>query len=145
MCFLHLVGSTGHIVHSIGSVPQKIGALFFMLGLARCGFHKKNNGACYVKLMFLHPVGSAGYVLHSGLSGVPSIDALFFMLRRAQCDFYKKRAKHITPNLWFCTRRDLRFTWCIQVHPRNETLMHNFSCLGGPDVVSIKIASGHIM
>jgi hypothetical protein len=33
---------------------------------------------------------------------------------------------------------------CITICPGHETLMHYYSCLGGPDVVSIKNAPGHV-
>jgi hypothetical protein len=40
LLFLHLAGSTGHVVDSGASVVQNVNALFFMLSWDRYGFHK---------------------------------------------------------------------------------------------------------
>jgi hypothetical protein len=67
--FLHPVGFAGHIVHSHASATRNFDSLFFMLGWARCGFHKKHAETRYIALVFLYPVGSVGHVVHSGASG----------------------------------------------------------------------------
>jgi hypothetical protein len=63
------MGSMGHVMHSGVSGVQNIDALFFMLGWARCGFHKKCVGTRYAELIFLLSVGSMSHVVHSGVSG----------------------------------------------------------------------------
>jgi hypothetical protein len=90
LCFLHLVGSTGH-VHSGASRAQNVDALIFMLAWAEYGFKKKYARKRYAELVSLYPMGSVGHVVHSSASGVQNVDALFFLLRWARCAFYKKR------------------------------------------------------
>jgi hypothetical protein len=59
-CVFASVGSAGHVVFSNASRARKVDTLFFMLGCARCVFHKKRIGTRYVELVFSCPVGSVG-------------------------------------------------------------------------------------
>jgi hypothetical protein len=64
LVFLHLVFSSGQIVHSGASGARNNDALFFMLGWGRCSFHKNHVGTRYAKFVFLHSVGFAGHIVH---------------------------------------------------------------------------------
>jgi hypothetical protein len=81
LCFLHPVGSAGHVGYSGASGPRNIDALFLMLGWDQYRFDKKRAGTRYAALVFLHPVGSMGHVVHSGASWARNVIALLFMLR----------------------------------------------------------------
>jgi hypothetical protein len=69
LMFFHLVGSTGHVVHSAVPRVENVDELFLMLRCALCGFHEKCVETRYAELVFLHPMGFAGHVVHSGASG----------------------------------------------------------------------------
>jgi hypothetical protein len=92
--------------------------------------------------VFLHPGGSAGHVVCPGCetsthyfpcSGGPGLDPI------------KSTPRHITPNLCFCIRCDIRVTYRVLVRPGQKMSMHYFSCSDGPGVDPTKSALGHIM
>jgi hypothetical protein len=96
--FLHPMGSVGHVEHSGASGEQNIDALFFKLGWAMCGFHKKRvgGGSHYTELMFLHTVLSAGHIVHSSASrGTKQRCTIFHawvgperIQQKARCDMF---------------------------------------------------------
>jgi hypothetical protein len=77
-----------------------------MLGLTRCGFHKKRTGTQYAELVFLFPMESVGHVVHCGASGARNINVLYFMLGWARCGFITSAPGHISLNL--CSA-----FWCV--------------------------------
>jgi uncharacterized membrane protein YqjE len=69
LVLLYLLGSVGHVVHSLASGAQNIDALFFMLVWDQFRFNQKHDGTCYTELVFWHLVVSAGHVVHFGVFG----------------------------------------------------------------------------
>jgi hypothetical protein len=69
LVFLHLVGSTGHVVHSCKSRARNIDVLFLIPGWAWCDFCKKHAVTRYAEHVFFHPVGSTVHIMYSGGSG----------------------------------------------------------------------------
>jgi hypothetical protein len=88
------------------------------------GFHKKCARTRYVELLFLHPLGFVGHVVRSALSRVRNVDALFSFLSETGMYSIKGASRHITMNMFFCIRWDMRVTSCVPVHPGRETSMH---------------------
>jgi hypothetical protein len=53
-------------------------------------------------------VGYVGHVVHCSTYGARNVDALFFILGWDQRGFQKSAAGHVTLNMRFCVRWDLR-------------------------------------
>jgi hypothetical protein len=100
----------GHIVHCDASEAQNVKALFFVLGRDQYGFDQIFIRTRYAELLFLHPVRSVGHVVHSSASGLQNADILFFMLGWDQYGSHNSVLEHITPNMCFCIRWDMRVT-----------------------------------
>jgi hypothetical protein len=126
-------------VHSGASGVRNVDALFFMLGWARCGFHKQCAKTRYAELVFFFAFGGIcrsriafqciratkhqRTILHArGGPGVVSI---------------KSAPGHVTRRTRLFGSIE-RSRSCIPVHSGREWSMHYFSCLGGPSVDSIK-------
>jgi hypothetical protein len=66
LCFSHLVGSTGHVMHFGPSGARNIDALFSCSDGTGTNL-TKSTGTRYAELVFLHPVGFTGHIVHSGV------------------------------------------------------------------------------
>jgi hypothetical protein len=142
--FLHLVGSTSHIVHSSVSGERNVNALFSCSGGPSAvsikiapGHITSNLCFCFrwdlpVTLCILVRLDCETSTHYFSCSGGTGTDST------------KSAPGHVTMNLCFCIRWDLRVTWYILLHPGCETSTQYFSFSGGPGAVSIKSASGHV-
>jgi hypothetical protein len=79
-----------------------------MLGWDRYGFDKMGTGTHYAKLMFSHPVGSAGHVISSVALGREMSMHYFSCLGGTNTDLMESALGHVTLNLCFYFRWDLR-------------------------------------
>jgi hypothetical protein len=93
-------------------------------------FPKKCGGTRYAELVFLHPTGSTGQVVHSAMSWQETSTHYFLCSGGLGAVFLKSVSGHVTPNLCFCIRWDLRITQCIPLRPGRETSTHYLSCSG---------------
>jgi hypothetical protein len=83
---------------------------FLMLGWDHYGLDKKCTGTPYAELLFLHPIGFKGHIAHSGVSGARNGNTLFSFSGATGTDSIKNVLGHVTLNLCFCIRWDLRVT-----------------------------------
>jgi hypothetical protein len=81
-----------------------------MIGWDQYGFDKKRDGTHYAKLLFLLPMGSVGHVVHSVATGAQNIDPLFLCSSGHYAVSIKSASGHVTSNLCFWIRWDLRVT-----------------------------------
>jgi hypothetical protein len=77
-------------------------------GLLR--FPYKFDGTCYVQPVFLHMVGYAVHVVHSGAFEHETSTHYFSSSGDPGAVFIKSAPGHVTQNLCFCNRWDLRVT-----------------------------------
>jgi hypothetical protein len=80
ICVFHPAASAGHVVHSHASGERSVNTLFFMLGWARCGFHKKSVETRYAELVFFI----------SGFCGPPSAFRCVRGMKRRCTIFYAR-------------------------------------------------------
>jgi hypothetical protein len=101
LVFLHLMGSTGHVVHSDACGARNLDVLFFILGWELFGFHKKCARTSYTKFLFFHPMESTGHVVHSSASWARNVMYYFSSSGGTGKDSTKSTPGHDTLNLCF--------------------------------------------
>jgi hypothetical protein len=99
-CFLHLVGSTCHVVHSRMSGARNIGALFFVVGWARCGFHKTCAGTHYVEYVFCIQCDLRVTYCILLCPGHKTSTRYFSCSGGTDTDSAKSTPRHVTPNMF---------------------------------------------
>jgi hypothetical protein len=100
----------GHVVHFDASRARNVDAPFFMLRWARCSFRKKHVRTHYAEHGVLHPMASSGHIVDYGAFGARNIDAQFSCSSGLGAVSIKRMLGHVTLNLCFCIRWDLRAT-----------------------------------
>jgi hypothetical protein len=110
-------------VHYGASVPRSVDTLFSCSG--GTGTDSTNSAFSCDQAMKI----SMHYFSRSGGTGMDSTNIA---------------VRHVTMNLYFSIRCDLRVTKCILVRLRYEMSTQYFSCSGGPGVVSTKSAPRHV-
>jgi hypothetical protein len=107
--FLHPVGSVGHVVHSGASRERNIDALFFMFGWERYGFHEKCVGTRYVEFAYFCIRWDLRATYCVPVRPRSETSTHYFSCSGGTGTYSTKSAPgHVTPNLCFCIRWDLR-------------------------------------
>jgi hypothetical protein len=89
-------------------------------------------------------IGSVGHIVHPCAYGRKMSMHYFSCSCGTGTISIKSAPRHITPNLCFCIRCDLRVMYYILELSGHKMSIHYFSYSGGPGVVSIKSAPGHV-
>jgi hypothetical protein len=71
---------------------------------------KEHATSCYADLCFFYSVGSTCHVVHSSASRSEASMRYFSCSGGASMDSTRNAPGHVTPNLCFCIRWDLRVT-----------------------------------
>jgi hypothetical protein len=143
LVFLHPLWSACHVVHSSASRAWKVAALFFILGWARCGSHKKHSK---ITLRWTCAFASDRiYGSHNAFLCVwgKKHQRTIFYAHVGPVWISQKTVAHITSNLCFCT---IGICWYV-VHSGasgSQTSTPYFSSLGRPGTDPTKSRSGHI-
>jgi hypothetical protein len=141
---LHLVGAAGHVVHSGASGVQNIDALLFMLGWDWYGFEKKARWDMLIRTCVFASDRICGSPNPFRCLRDAKQRHTFFCIGGTGTDLTESESGHVTPNLCFCIRWDLRVAYCIPVHSGRETSTHYFSCSGGTTTDLTKSAPRHV-
>jgi hypothetical protein len=92
--------------------------------------------------VYLHPVRSADHIVFLGESGREMPKHYCSCSSEPFVHPIKSAPRHVTPNLCFHNRCDLRVTYCARVGPGCETLTHYFSYFGGPSANAKNLCDG---
>jgi hypothetical protein len=108
LCFLHPVVFVSHVVYFSAPLVQNVTALIFILGWARCSYHKKRIRIRYVELVF-----SSGGIYGSRSAFRLCLECetsthYFSFLGGPSVASIKSALGHVTRNLSFCIPWDPR-------------------------------------